>query len=219
MSDTDLPMRRYYAARAPEYDRVYQKPERQADIHALKQWLPSRFLGRRVLEVACGTGYWTQVIAPVASMMVALDAAPETLRVAKARVSSGKVEFVEGDAYALPNDQEPFTGAFAGFWFSHVPVRRQREFLQDLGAVLAPGARVVLLDNLFVEGSSTPIDGRDAEGNAYQTRTLGDGSSHRVLKNFPTESELRELVAGIGTAATYTAFMYYWALEYAAARP
>lgn len=219
MSDTDLPMRRYYAARAPEYDRVYQKPERQADLRALRQWLPPRFLGRRVLEVACGTGYWTELIAPVASSMVAVDAAPETLRLAGARVASGRVEFVEGDAYALPNDRAPFTGAFAGFWFSHVPRRRRRAFLQDLGARLAPGARVVLLDNRFVDGSSTPLAEQDGEGNTYQRRGLGDGSSHLVLKNFPAEAELLELVAGVGTAATYTAFTHYWALEYAAARP
>ena len=219
MSDTDSSMLKYYAARALEYDRVYDKPERQADLHALKQWLPARFLGRQVLEVACGTGYWTQVIAPVASKMLALDAAPETLQIARARVASRKVSFVEGDAYALPGGRGPFTAAFAGFWFSHVPVQRRRRFLQDLGAALEPGARVVLLDNTFVDGSSTPIAGSDADGNTYQLRALDDGSTHRVLKNFPTEAELLALAAGAGTAATYKAFKYYWVLEYSAPAP
>ncbi|MGI9153857.1 MAG: class I SAM-dependent methyltransferase, partial [Rubrivivax sp.] len=81
MQATD-PLRAYYAARAAEYDRVYLKPERQADLRQIEAWLPARFAGRRVLDVACGTGYWTRFIAPAAAEMLALDAAPETLDIA-----------------------------------------------------------------------------------------------------------------------------------------
>jgi demethylmenaquinone methyltransferase/2-methoxy-6-polyprenyl-1,4-benzoquinol methylase len=55
-------MRDYYAARAPEYDRVYQKPERQQDLRAIEAWLPSVFQAKSILEIACGTGYWTQFL-------------------------------------------------------------------------------------------------------------------------------------------------------------
>ena len=57
----------------------------------------------------------------------------------------------------------------------------------------------MLLDNLFVAGSSTPISERDDDGNTYQTRKLRDGTTHRVLKNFPTESELRSIPEGLGS--------------------
>lgn len=60
-------MHDYYASRAPEYDRVYLKPERQADLDAIRRWLPPLFAGRSVLEVARGTGYWTQYLAPRAT--------------------------------------------------------------------------------------------------------------------------------------------------------
>ena len=50
-------MARYYAQHAVEYERIYQKPERQADLRAIEHWLAEGpFIGRRVLEVACGTG-------------------------------------------------------------------------------------------------------------------------------------------------------------------
>ena len=52
----------YYSVRAPVYEAIYEKPERQADLTVLKQLVPSLLAGRDVLEVACGTGYWTQVI-------------------------------------------------------------------------------------------------------------------------------------------------------------
>lgn len=54
---TDL-LHTYCARRAAEYERVYDKPERQADLAAMRRWLPPHFAGRRVLEVACGTGWW-----------------------------------------------------------------------------------------------------------------------------------------------------------------
>lgn len=219
MSNSEASMQSYYAARAPEYDRIYQKPERQTDLKLLMRWLPPIFAGSRLLEVACGTGFWTQFVAPVASEVVAIDASAETMAVAKGRVLEGKVKFLVGDAYRLPEDQGKFSAAFAGFWFSHVPKSRQREFLAGLGRMLNPGATVLLLDNLYVAGSSLPISEQDADGNTYQTRQLDDGSTHRVLKNFPSEAELNALLAGLGERAVFTKLEYYWAFQYEAYKP
>lgn len=212
-------MRSYYAARAPEYDAIYLKPERQADLRAIEHWLPPVFAGANVLEVACGTGYWTQFLAPVAASVLAVDTSPETIAIAKSRVPADKVRFVVGDAYALPQQTEKFDAAFAGFWFSHVPRQRQQAFLAGLNAALRPGARVVLLDNFYIEGSSSPISERDGDGNTYQTRKLADGSTHRVLKNFPSEQELNAVVARLSQSTAYKRWQYYWAFEYVVARP
>jgi len=213
-------MQSYYAARASEYDRVYQKPERQSDLRQIEQWLPSLLSGAKVLEVACGTGYWTRFIAQVASTVVAIDSAQETIQIAQQRVNSTNVLFQVGDAYSLAGTTRSFDAAFAGFWFSHVPLERQREFLAGLNAALAPGARVVLLDNLFVQGSSSAIAEQDGIGNTYQYRKLDDGSTHRVLKNFPTDAQLYGLTAeGLGEVAAYRRWQYYWAFEYRVPEP
>lgn len=209
------PIQSYYAARAEEYDDVYRKPERQSDLRAIERWLPAVFAGATVLEIACGTGYWTRFIAPAAAAVAAIDSAPETLRLAEQRSSANNVEFRVGDAYDLRPDGRRFTAAFAGFWFSHVPLERQREFLSGLDAALQPGAKVVLLDNRYVVGSSSPIVEHDASGNTYQSRRLKDGSEHRVLKNFPSQSQLRSLLeADVGQSATFSTWRHYWALEY-----
>jgi ubiquinone/menaquinone biosynthesis C-methylase UbiE len=207
----------YYAARAPEYDRIYQKPERQADIAAVREMVHVLFAGKRVLEVACGTGFWTQFIAPVAQSVVALDATPETMAIAQQRVAGAAVRFIAGDAYALPRDQGPFDAAFAGFWFSHVPMARQRGFLSGLAAALEPGARVVMLDNRYVPGSSTPIAETDAHGDSYQLRPLDDGSTHRVLKNFPTEERLRGVLVGLAHDIVLTELPHFWVLQFSVA--
>jgi SAM-dependent methyltransferase len=206
----------YYAARAPEYDAVYLKPERQADLRSMEYWVSRAFVGARVFEIACGTGYWTQFIAQVAVRLAALDCAGETIEIARSRVPGGKVEFVLGDAYSLPALAGTFNSAFAGFWFSHVPIGRRREFLLGLNAVLECNAKVVLLDNRFVPGSSTAISGRDAEGNTYQDRQLRDGRSYRVMKNFPSVPDLRAVATEVGACVEVVQWEYYWGLEYMA---
>lgn len=216
---TDPRIQDYYARRAPEYDRIYLKPERQQDLRQIEQWLPAVFAGASVLEIACGTGYWTQFIAPVARQLVAVDAAAETMRIARERAGCEKVEFIEGDAYALDLGGRRFEGGFAGFWFSHVPRSRVREFLLGFHRALAPGATVVLLDNLYVEGSSTPISERDGDGNTYQIRPLANGTRHWLIKNFPTEEQLRDDLDGLATQIRYRAWQYYWALHYRTASP
>lgn len=207
-------MNAYYAARAQEYDRVYAKPERQQDLRAIEQWLPGVLQGRAVLEVACGTGYWTHFLAPAARQVLAIDASVEVLRIAQSRVDASHARFVLGDAYRLPVPGSSFDGAFAGFWFSHVPVARAEDFLRGLHQALDPGAKVVFLDNRFVEGSSSPIAHQDAEGNTFQLRRLDDGSTHRVLKNFPSRHELCQAVQGAASEVRYHEWQHFWALEY-----
>lgn len=215
MPHTDASLEDYYAARAREYERIYAKPERQDDLRRLEALLPLLFTARRVLEIACGTGYWTQFLAREAASIVAVDANPETLAVAaEKRLPGGRVEFRVADAYALPDELGVFDAAFAGFWWSHVPRSERRRFLAALDRRLLPGARVVFLDNLYVEGSSTPIARRDPDGNTCQVRRLEDGSEHTVLKNFPSEAELRADVDAFGCDVRYTGLRYYWLLSY-----
>jgi len=205
----------YYAKRAAEYERIYAKPERQADLEQLRTRVATLFAGRAVLEVACGTGYWTEVIAPHAKAISAVDAADETLAIARSkRYPQGKVEFRQGDAYALPDSGRRHDALFAGFWWSHVPLARLDAFLAGAARALAPGAVVAFLDNRYVEGSSTPVSRRDGEGNTYQTRKLDDGSAHDVLKNFPTERELTKRASVHGVEAKVEWLEYYWLLVY-----
>jgi demethylmenaquinone methyltransferase/2-methoxy-6-polyprenyl-1,4-benzoquinol methylase len=214
MTRASVDMQAYYAARAPYYDAVYLKPERRADIAFLLDHLPACFAGRTVLEVACGTGYWTQHIARQAERVVATDATPEPLEFAKLRPNTGRVTFRREDAYALPADLGTFDAAFAGLWFSHVPIELRHAFLRSLHARLEPGARVVLLDNSAVQCRELPITEHDAHGNTYQQRVLRDGSTHRVLKNFPTEDELMRLVLPSARSATFRELENFWMLEY-----
>jgi demethylmenaquinone methyltransferase/2-methoxy-6-polyprenyl-1,4-benzoquinol methylase len=218
-------MRRYYVQRAAYYERVYHKPERQGDLRAMEAWIAEPFAGRDVLEIACGTGWWTPHAAQRCRSWLATDINPETLAFARAKRLPAQVSFEVVDAYTLaglgsrpgPGKEalgRRFDAAFAGCWWSHVPLSVLPGWLERLHARLEPGARVVFLDNSFVQTSSTPLSRRDDQGNTYQQRTLDDGSSHEVLKNFPS---FEEAVGHLGPRAVrpqWIAHTHYWILSY-----
>ena len=123
----------YYARRAAEYEKIYRKPERQSDLARLRTDLPALFDGERVLELACGTGYWTPLIAARAESVLAVDYNEETLQLARTKPYPKKnVTFQQADAYDLPAWREKFSACFAGFWWSHVPLSRLDGFLDGI---------------------------------------------------------------------------------------
>ena len=204
----------YYAKRAAEYERIYARPERQADLATLRARIGKIFAKKKVLELACGTGYWTDVIAGRAAQVTALDLNDEVIEIARSKKNAGKVSFLRGSAYEIPAQGRVHDALFAGFWWSHVPLERLDAFLAHATASVAPGSMIAFLDNRYVEGSSTPVVRRDALGNAYQLRKLDDGSSHEVLKNFPAESELIQRASKHGWGAHVDLLEYFWLLTW-----
>ncbi len=205
----------YYRERAPYYERVYHKPERQADLRAMEAALPALFAGRRVLEVATGTGWWTPHGAREARRWLATDLNPETLDIARAKPMPACVELRVADAWTLAEvGDEIFDAAFAGCWWSHVPLQRLAGWLHTLHTRLEPGARVVMLDNRFVQTSNLPISRQDAHGNTYQRRTLDDGSTHEVVKNFPSAEQAFAVLGPRARRPYWTDHTHYWVLSY-----
>ncbi len=80
--------------------------------------------------------------------------------------------------------------------------------------MLAPGARIVLLDNRYIAGSSTPISATDDAGDTWQERQLADGSRHRILKNFPQYEDLLASIAPHARATHWWLLDYFWYFEY-----
>ena len=205
----------YYAKRAREYEQVYDKPERQRELAWLRTRIPRLFAGRTVLEVACGTGYWTQFIAKTARHVHACDINEAVLEIAREKgIPASKATFSRADAVALEGVPAGCDAAFAGFWWSHVKKSDIARFVEHLSGRLAPGAVVGILDNKFAEGSSTPISRRDAEGNTYQLRTLNSGEQQEVLKTVPSGAELAEAVRPVAREAHLEELTYYWLLAF-----
>jgi len=213
MSSTTPHLESYYAKRAREYEQVYEKPERQQELAWLRGRIPQLYRGRTVLEVACGTGYWTQYIAAQAKHVQACDINEPVLDIAREK-GVPRATFFRADAVSLEGVPTGCDAAFAGFWWSHVKKSGIAQFVANLSRKLEPGAVVGILDNSFAPGSSTPISRTDAEGNTYQLRTLNSGETQEVLKNFPTPEELTQAVRGAAREAHLESLQYYWLLVF-----
>ena len=197
---------RYYAARAPEYDRSagYLDPVAEKLREPIKARLRSVLKGHDVLEIACGTGYWTEAIAPSTRSVLATDVDPRLVGLARARLASlSNVRLQVADAYSLAGVSGRFTAAYAHWWWSHVPKSRLRGFLEVLHAKLLPGAVVLFVDQLPYEHEYVRLDG---QGNRLESRWLEDGRVFEVVKNFPTEAEIRAALEGIADDVRYVEY-------------
>lgn len=207
-------MKEYYKERAPVYDRVYSYSERQKDLRKLERYIPDQFRARDVIEVAAGTGYWTQFICKAANEVLSTDITPEALMQIPDRVGGAKnITTKVVSAYAL-DEPKKYTGAFAGLWFSHIPLNEIDDFYKSLHRCLVPGATVVFIDNSAAQCERLPLSYTDIEGNTYQDRKLDSGKVHRVLKNFPTEAQLIKSAESYGKNFIFRQLENYWLFQY-----
>jgi demethylmenaquinone methyltransferase/2-methoxy-6-polyprenyl-1,4-benzoquinol methylase len=218
-------MREYYAAHAPLHDGCMSYTDNAAMeklLAPIVAQVGAMMEGLEVLEVACGTGNWTQVLSRRAKRVVAIDCSTEALALAEGKeYGPAEVEFRVADAYRLCELGGRFTGAFASDWWSHVPRSLLGTFLSGLHARLEDGAPVAFLDMLPREHPYLEPYRHDGEGNAICRRELPDGRAFDVVKNFPGSAELLDAVREWGRSPRYREWddLKRWLLAYAAAAP
>jgi SAM-dependent methyltransferase len=194
VSDVLAEQKRYYAARAPEYDdwwyrrgRYTRDPEHErrwlSDVGELEEHLRVFAPRGDVLELAAGTGIWTRRLVPSADRVVAVDANAETLA-----LNTPAAELVVADIFSWEPPQE-FDIVFFSFWLSHVPEEQFAEFWSFVRSALRPDGRVFLIDS---GPSETAGDGE------LQVRRLADGREFTIVKRFWQPGELAERLAALG---------------------
>jgi demethylmenaquinone methyltransferase/2-methoxy-6-polyprenyl-1,4-benzoquinol methylase len=183
--------RRYYAARAPEYEDWWWRRGRYAlERHDEARWFDDvaeveRALAELaplgdVLELAAGTGIWTRQLVQLAQRVVAVDANAETLA-----LNDFGAENVVADIFDW-HPGERFDLCFFGFWLSHVPDDRLDAFWELVRSALTPGGRVFLVDN-GRPGDSAHISG---SGDGVEMRRLADGREFRIVKHYRSVADL-----------------------------
>jgi SAM-dependent methyltransferase len=184
----------YYRARAPEYDQWFLRqgrydrgPQANADwfaeIAVVRAALDRFQPAGDVLELACGTGLWTQQLVGAARRITAVDSSPESLELNRAQLNSPTVRYLQADLFAW-HPEEQFDAVFFGFWLSHVPAEKFEAFWRMVAASLKPGGRMFFVDSKY-EPTSTAQDhrlGDPDEGTVL--RRLNDGREFRIVKNF-----------------------------------
>ena len=205
----------YYSRRASEYEKIYEKPEREGDLESLKRLVIDFLQNKSVVEIACGTGYWTEIISHAAHSIIAIDSSKEVLDIARLKTyQKSNVKFINDDALSLSKIKNIFNSAFCGFWLSHIQKKKIESFIINLHSKLKLGSVVVMIDNNYVVDNSTPISKKDEAGNTYQLRKLKDGSEYEALKNFYLEDELINIFKNCPSNFEIINLKYYWMIKY-----
>jgi demethylmenaquinone methyltransferase/2-methoxy-6-polyprenyl-1,4-benzoquinol methylase len=204
----------YYAKRALEYENIYSKPERQKYIKEAKEILKKYLDNKSVLEIACGTGFWTEIISEVSKSILAVDYNNEVMEIAREKRYNCNIEFIQDDAYKLSKVKGNCEALFAGFWFSHIPKQRIRNFFENIHKKLIKNALVIIMDNFYIEGNSTPVSRYDTDGNSYQIRKLNDNNQYEIVKNFYNKNELKNYFTDYGKEIEIDDLNYYWIIKY-----
>ena len=214
----------YYRARAAEYDEwFYRRGRFDRGASANAAWVAESAevfaafdalsVGGDVLELAPGTGIWTERIARVANTVTAVDASPEMVAINRAKLgpAAENVTYLLADLFAWRPVRQ-YDACCFGFWISHVPLERLDAFLATVASTLHPGGKVFFVDGRR-EPTSTATDHRLPDlGEQVMTRKLNDGRSFQIVKNFFDPAVLAARCAAVGldvsVRETATYFMY-----------
>ncbi|MFO1315143.1 MAG: class I SAM-dependent methyltransferase [Burkholderiales bacterium] len=204
----------YYRARSSEYDewwfrtgRYDHGPQHNAAWHAdaqevegaLKRWLAAA-RPQRALELACGTGLFTRIVAPRVGHLLALDASPEVQAINRARVAAGNVDYALADLFAW-EPAERYDLVFMSFWLSHVPDDRFDGFWTKVRDALADGGSAYVIDSGWDLTSSATNHVRPDREGGVAARKLNDGREFRVVKIFHEPAALASRLAALGLAS------------------
>lgn len=210
----------YYRERAAEYDEwFYRQGRYDRGEPSNTQWFAEAAAVREALhggphvdtavELACGTGIWTQELLPLADHITALDASDEMLALNRAKLGADHVAYRQVDLFAWAPEQT-FGMVFAGFWLSHVPTDRLDAQLATMHGALEPGGRLFLVDSLRTQ-ASTAADHVIPDDGTVLTRTLNDGRSFQIVKVFYDPEALETSLTAAGFDATVrTTGEFFW---------
>jgi ubiquinone/menaquinone biosynthesis C-methylase UbiE len=199
----------YYEKNASAIERDYQAPERQQELAQLRARVQQLLKGHAVLELACGAGYWTSVLAEVCDTVLATDISPGMIELARRRnLPADVVQLGVADALALPADLGAYKAVFIGFLWSNLRRDEQDHLLAELRKRIGKDVLLVLVDEGLAEGE--PVARTDAQGNTYQILTAPDGERYEVPKNDPTDSALRKRLAPAAREIRIERLEHYW---------
>jgi ubiquinone/menaquinone biosynthesis C-methylase UbiE len=198
----------YYRARAAEYDQWWLRQGRYdrgaidnrrwfAESRALVEALEDFKPGGRILELASGTGIWSEKLLPFATDLTLVDGSREMLHLAERRLQAPNTQYIQANLFDW-NPPGKYDTVFFAFWLSHVPPAQFERYWELVARCLAPGGRVFFIDSRH-ELTSTALDHYLPNEEAIQLkRRLNDGREFRIYKVFHQPEGLQSRLAGIG---------------------
>jgi demethylmenaquinone methyltransferase/2-methoxy-6-polyprenyl-1,4-benzoquinol methylase len=155
--------------------------------------------GDRVLDACCGTGDLAVEAERRGGRVVGLDFSEKMLE--RARKKSGAIEWVQGDALALPFGDGEFDAATVGFGVRNLADLESG--LRELARVLRPGGKVAVLEITRPRGILRPFFRLWFDGVVpVLGRVLPGGEAYTYLpasvRRFPGPDDLSALLEAAG---------------------
>ncbi|MBD2534564.1 class I SAM-dependent methyltransferase [Nostoc flagelliforme FACHB-838] len=195
----------YYRARANEYDQWFYRTGRYDRDEELNQrWFDEVAIVKtalhqiepveHILELACGTGIWTQELLQKGQKITAIDAVSEVIEINQRKLQSPKVNYQQWDLFTWEPHQQ-YDLVFFSFWLSHVPPIELNSFFQKVSRSVRPGGQIFMIDSRFEPTSTAKDHILKNDENLYKMRKLNDGQEFKIVKIFYRTDELNnELV-------------------------
>ena len=210
------PVVAYFDSVAEYYDNesADYSEEQLEDLDEAHEQLSKLLAGHRILELGCGTGGWTEVLAETAESIVAVDASAAMLEQARLHGDTpANVSYRQADVLDLPDDlgngDAKFSAVFmAGLW-AHLTRDQQDVLLASLRQRVGKDVLLVLFDDDYVEGESATIARTDLQGNTYEILQDADGNRHELPKGYPTDSALRKRLGNVGREIKVARWEFY----------
>lgn len=198
----------YYRARAQEYDEWFYRQGRYsrgedanqrwfAEADIVRQQLLAAQLEGDVLELAPGTGIWTEQLLKTAAEVTAIDASPEMIAMNGAKVGAANVAYIQADLFTW-RPERTYDAVFFGFWISHVPSTRLENFAHMVAGAVRPGGKIFFVDSKREDTSTAREHILPAEDEQVMKRILNDGREFQIVKIFYSPETLANIFREAG---------------------
>jgi len=145
--------------------------------------------GEIVLDIGCGIGKWSTLLARKGAQVTSVDQASTMLQqFARTCLEHGirlRISIAVSDGFCLPFRNQVFDSATLNWVLSHIPVPRNEQFLNEVGRVVKEGGWLFISDSYWrgQEGGKEQVHIREFEGKEYE-----------VYKYYYDPSELETLL-------------------------
>ncbi len=192
-------MMSYYDARAPEYNEIYvgkgpasiPNPALYKNEAKVTIRIVSTFGTGRLIDIACGTGYWLPCYARNCSRITLIDQSEKMLSECRKRIDELKLgekcDLVRDDFFKASFENTLFDSALVGFLLSHLSSQEEETFFRKLRRILNPNSQLMVIDSTW---SKRRQQYRQKEG--VQERALNDGRTFAIYKRYFSKSDIEE---------------------------
>ncbi|GAB2663794.1 malonyl-ACP O-methyltransferase BioC [Vibrio panuliri] len=137
----------------------------QRDVgHRLLEWLPWDLSGCKILDLGCGTGYFSQQLLARGAQVVCCDLSTAMLQQAESRCGTENITYQQGDAECLPFYDHQFDYVFSSLalqWCANLAVP-----LAEMRRVTRKGGQAIF--STLLEGSLSELKQAWAKVDSYQ---------------------------------------------------